>query len=169
MAVEEQTQYEDAGFIILSTTAYPRAGQRLTISGRTVTKLGFWLRKYGTPAGSFYFATRKVSDDSIIVRELVATADSLTTTISYVEHTFASPPAVDEEVRILVEYPFGDAANMITTYRKLSDVKADEYSSYDHPPYFDDAGADHAYKYTYEEPAAIVGGINPALLELITP
>jgi len=153
VATEEQTQYDVAdGYIIVGSGDYDRAGQRLTISSRTVTKLGFWLRKYGTPPGSYYFAIRKVSDDSIIVREAVDSADNLTETITYIEHTFASPPTINEEVRILVEYNLGDASNMITTYRKMDDVKADEYSIY-HSALGGYEGSsqayDHAYRYTY--------------------
>jgi len=149
MATEEQTQYDTA--LILQTTVSHRGGQRITISNRTVTKLGFWLRKYGNPPGSYYFSIRKVSDDSVIVSEAVGTADSLTTTITYTEHTFASPPYINEEVRILVEYTSGNATNLITTYRQNDDVKASEDATYYQSGAYTDrtAQSDHAYIYTY--------------------
>lgn len=153
MATEEQTTYNTEQ--ILNSTNAQRTGQRLTVSDRIVSKLGFYLRKYGTPAGSYYFAIRKVSDDSIIIRELVATADSLTETITYTEHTFSTTAYVNEEVRLLVEYDSGTATDLITVSYQNSDVKASEYRFYYHVATYTDfsaGGEDHAYKYTYTTP-----------------
>ena len=150
-AIRGQVQYDTAQ--ILQAADAHRAGQRLTISNRVVIKLGFWLRKFGTPDGSYYFAIRKVSDDSIIVREAVDLADNLTTTITYKEHTFASPAVANEEVRIMVEYGgdgAGDAANLITTYRQNNDVRTGEDATYYQSSAYTDrtAQSDHAYQYT---------------------
>lgn len=168
MAVEEQTQYNTPR--ILHMGAAQRSGQRLTISSRTVTKLGFWLRKYGAPPGTYYYAIRKVSDDSVIVREAVDLADNLTETITYIEHTFSSPPTVNEEVRILVEYQEGNSTNLITTYWQNSDVKAGEYHTDFEVSVYTDwiaGGEDHAYRYTYEEPITRLMGFPPALMEVL--
>lgn len=156
MAVEEQTQQNTA--LILNAIGPIRGGQRLTIANREVTKLGFWMRKYGTPPGSYYFAIRKVSNDAVLVRELVDAANNLTEVISYKEHTFAAPTTVNEEVRILVEYNLGDGANMITTYFQNADVKSGEYRCYYQDAAYVDysvPGDDHAYRYTYEEAAGL--------------
>lgn len=154
MAVEEQLEQDTA--LIINATGPIRGGQRLTIANRQVTKLAFYLRKFGTPPDTYYFAIRKVSDDGILVREAVALADSLTEVVTLVEHTFAAPPTVNEEVRILVEYNAGDGANLITTYYKNSNVKAGEYRCYYQAAAYTDysaGGEDHAYRYTYEEEA----------------
>lgn len=151
---EGQTQY-DTALAFTSEQAY-RGGQRLTISNRYVSKLGFWLRKYNSPPGSYYFAVRKVSDDSIIIREAVGLADDLSTTVTYIEHTFATPVLVNEEVRILVEYTASDTTNVISSWYQNSDVKASEYRTYCNANLvyvdFSAVGHDHAYIYTYVSP-----------------
>jgi len=151
---EEQTQY-DKPLAFTSQQAY-RGGQRLTISNRYVSKLGFWLRKYNSPPGSYYFAIRKVSDDSIIIREAVGLADDLPTTVTYIEHTFATPVLVNEEVRILVEYTTPSTTNVISSWYQYSDVKASEYRTYCNANLvyvdFSAVGHDHAYIYTHVSP-----------------
>lgn len=153
MAVEEQTTYNTARILHLGVAE--RSGQRLTISNRMVSKLGFWLRKYGSPDGSYYFAIRKISGDAIIVREAAGVANDLTETVTYMEYTFSSPVFINEEVRIMVEYGedgSGNATNLITTYWQNTDVKADEFNTYMQDDVYidwDDFFEDHAYRYTY--------------------
>jgi len=154
MPIEEQTQHNYE--YDLRSGAIIRLGQRLTISNRQVTKLGFWLWKYGAPPGNVYCTIRKVSDDSVIVNEVLIAANSLTGSPVYREHTFSSPPLVDEEVRILVEYNQGNVSNSIFARFQLTDVKADEYETHYDGSYTDNTPYDCAYRYTYEEP--VVGG-----------
>lgn len=153
MSVEEQTVYNTP--LILHSGVAERTGQRLFISNRTVSKLGFWLRRYGNPWGTYYFSIRKISGDVIIVREAAGLAGELTETITYYEHTFSSPVFIDQEVRIMVEYGedgAGNSTNLITAYHQNSNVKAGEYRTYMQSDVYTDFladGQDHAYRYTF--------------------
>ncbi|GAI90944.1 unnamed protein product, partial [marine sediment metagenome] len=83
-----------------------RAGQLLTITDRTVTKLAFLLAKYGDPSGNVTFEIRKASDDSLICSKLWGDASSLTVYDDYewCGVTFDSPVYINEQVRICVHF-----------------------------------------------------------------
>ena len=101
MATEEQTAYND--FLSLLVTEAGRIGQKLTITNRTVTKLGFWLGKKNSPVGDVTFTIRRVSNDAVLGSKVWGNATSLTTSPVYREATFDSPVAVNELVYILAE------------------------------------------------------------------
>ena len=164
MATEYQTQYDTA--LILDSAVATRVGQRVTIPNRKITKLGFWLRKYNNPSGNYSYVIRKVSNDDVLVNETVAAASSLTEIVTYVEHTFSSPPTVNEEVRLLVEFSGDSSPDIMTTYYKATtSEKAGEYRCYYQDAAYVDFsanGSDHAYIYTYTG----VGGTYPSVITL---
>lgn len=146
---EEQTTGSYLG-AWLYNGGWVRSGQKLTISNRIVSKLGFWLCKAGSPSGNITFSIRKVSDDDVIVSGVWGNASSLNTTPTYREVTFGSPTLINEEVRILVEFGGGNSSNPVKAYINDGDVKADENmqqwipSSYSNYP-----NMDYVYIYTY--------------------
>lgn len=151
MATEEQTAYDSEGY--LDSTGWVRIGQKLTISNRTVSKLGLWLRKVGRPTGDITFTIRKVSDDSIITSKVWGNASGLSTSLAYKEVTFDSPVLINEEVRIAAEFSGGNADNTVRIGHKDGDVKADESYQQYATSWVNYATRDCAYIYTYTIPA----------------
>jgi len=162
MAVEEQTevQFDWA----LYSGGNTRGGQKLTISNRQVTKLGFWLMKTNAPTGDVTLTIRKVSDNAIILSKVWGDAAELPTERTYEEVEFDTPATINEEVRILTEFTGGSTENQVKVAIKLSDVKADEQFTYYESPSWTETDYDCAYRYTYEEPPAPAGGGGPASL-----
>lgn len=162
-----------------------RMGARLTIPGRTVTKLSFLLAKTGSPTGDVTFTIRKVSDDSILASKVWGDASALLRPPNWEwkEVTFDAPIFINEEVRILVEFSGGDhLLNYVNYYCSWTDVKAGECLTYYIAASGYDAGAwspldkDGAYIYTYTavaptgttDPATIVGDIEATLNGTVT-
>ena len=166
MAIEEQPLHSSE-LIILQSAGNIKAGQRLTISNREVTKLGFYIEKYGFPTGDVTFTIRKVSDDALINSKVWGDAGDLPTVVTYEEVELVDPSVINEEVRISVEFSGGTSTNRVSCSGELSDVKEDEYLTKYYTSWEDLTDKDLAYKYTYEEPAAgwlgkIAGVTNPA-------
>ncbi len=160
MATEEQTSYVTT--IGMYSGSFVRAGQKLTISERTVSKLSLVLKKYGSPAGNITFIIRRVSDDGVICSKVWADASGLTTSPDWYEVTFDTPEAINEEVRICAEFAGGDINNQVVLYVG-SDLKANENSCW-YATSWKDGASDAAYIYTYEEPAPPAAGGGPAAL-----
>ncbi len=153
MATEEQTSHNANG--VIYSTSYTKDGQRLTISNRRVTKLGFWLRKLADPTGDVTFEIRKISPDDVISSKVWGDASALPTEDTYEEVEFDTPQTVNEEVRICADFSGGDGSNFVVVRYQNTDVKGDEYrSQYQSPNWVDSAAQDGAYIYTYEEAAA---------------
>lgn len=148
MATEEQTQHNTiAG---LDGTDERRAGQKLTISSRVVSKLAFKLIQVGSPTGNVTFTIRKLSTD-IISSKVWGDASSLPTSYpatEWQEVTFDTPQLVNEEVWIFCEFAGGDSQNQVALALQSEDVKADEHL------YLISFGnvfdSDATYRYTYE-------------------
>ena len=133
--------------------SYTWIGQRLTISNRQVTKLGLWLSKYGLPTGNITYQIRRVSDDGLIMEKVLCDASELTTDPTYYELTFDTPTIINEEVRILAYFPYGDGSNAARFGYKDSDVKANEYVTYKHTDTWAEATTlDATYRYKYYLP-----------------
>lgn len=127
MATEEQTHLDGHFATVYGGTG---AGQRLTISGRTVSKLSFPLEKIGSPgSGDVIFYIKKVSDDSTIMEKVWGDAQDVPSSVTWLEVTFDTPVSIDEEVRLLVRNNgSGSAGNGLGIHASwLSDVKAGEY------------------------------------------
>jgi len=147
---EEQTAHN--AVIALYSGSRIRAGQRLTISNRIVTKLSFPIRKFGSPTGNVTFTIRKVSDDSVLASKVWGDASALPTTVTWEEITFDSPININEEVRIQVEFSGGDSSNTVRYRYQDTDVKASELHTRYITSYTDRSGNDGAYIYTYSLP-----------------
>ncbi|MBA7583281.1 hypothetical protein ES708_25222 [subsurface metagenome] len=148
---EEQTEsnYEAA----LSSEDCSRAGQRLTIANRKVTKLAFLLKRTGSPTGDITYTIRRVSDDSIIISKVLGDASEINTFLTWYEATFDTPATINEEVRILCEFEQGDLWNSIDFRFMAADVKAGEYFTRIFGGSYIDAEAwDGAYRYKYYLP-----------------
>lgn len=147
-ATEEQTESNDN--IAIKGVNAPTCGQRLTIPNRTVTKLAFYIRREGNPTGDVTLTIRKVSDKSLILSKVWGNAADVPTDLTWLEVTFDTPIAVNEEVRILIETSGYNDDNHLVSRMQLSDVKADEMwtrGSVASP--VDMATWDFVYKYTY--------------------
>jgi len=154
MATEEQLQHD--ALLRFGWSARPAAGQRLTISNRTVTAISFFLAKKGSPSGNVYFRIRKVSDDSVMGSKLWGQASALPAegAGAWVEAILDSATYVNEEVRITCEGATGSSnLTAIDIGYQTTDVKADEYLSYGIPggTWVNSTAADCAYRYTFAE------------------
>ncbi len=150
MATEEQT---NTGIVIvgLRSGGASRAGQRLTISNRTVTKLSFPLRKFNSPTGNVTFTIRQI-DDSVLATKVLGDASALSPTLNWEEVTLDTPVFISEEVRILAEYSGGDGSNTVQCYAAITDVKADEYwTNYTSSSWQPQVTYDAPYTYTFTE------------------
>jgi len=146
--VEEQTQH-NAGYLP-GVTGVIRLGQRLTIANRKVVKLGFWLKKHHSPSGTIYFQIRRYSNKSLIAGQFAVNQQDVSTTPTYYEVEFDTPPTVNEEVIICTELTCSSSNVQVATRYQSSDVKANEqtirYRSFEWGEY---GSWDTAYRYTY--------------------
>jgi hypothetical protein len=100
-------------------------GQRVFIS-HTVTKLSFYLKKTGSPAGTnVTFYIKDTATFSTLASGTYAIA-SIGTTGAYHEVTFGAPVAIDEECWIYVEYTDGTATDYVSVGYSTSDQKGGE-------------------------------------------
>jgi len=160
MGVEQQTEW-DTKLGIAGTFPRVRGGQRLTIPGRTVTKLAFVLSKYSTPTGDVTFEIRRISPDEVIVSKVWGSAAGLQTNGNeqWEEAVLDTPTFIDEEVRIVVYYPDDVSNYRVQLGYKSSDVKADELFTFKPSGAWVDSGTgDAAYKYEYEDEPVGGGG-----------
>ncbi|MBA7580706.1 hypothetical protein ES708_22600 [subsurface metagenome] len=147
---EEQTLHPVGSS--MNSETFTQVGQRLTIPNRAVSKLGFWLYKYGAPAGDVTFKILRVSDDGLICSKKWGNAEDLPIEFDYKEVTFDTPQTINEEVRILAEFAGGDGSNGIRQGTENSDVKEDEYLTKGVGLVWTDAEIwDCAYRYKYYE------------------
>ncbi|MBA7591002.1 hypothetical protein ES708_33147 [subsurface metagenome] len=152
---EEYTEEQTLSFasVSLSSEDNQRAGQRLTIANRKVTKLAFRLFRRGSPTGDVTFTIRKVSDDSIILSKVLTDASEISDLQTWYEVTFATPTTINQEVRILCEFSGGTHPDRIEFRMYLADVKPDEFlTRMKNGTYTDVASYDGTYKYKYYLP-----------------
>ncbi|MBA7630708.1 hypothetical protein ES703_38232 [subsurface metagenome] len=148
---EEQTQYDESYTIY--AVIRPAVGQRLTIANRQLTKLGFWLKKHGSPTADITFRIRRVSDNGLIAEKVWGNAADLPETDTYEEVTLDTPVTINEEVRISPWYEAGDGNNCVRVSSKGADVKANEvHTSYLSEEWSDDGSRDCTYRYKYYLP-----------------
>ena len=143
-----------------SNTAWPidqaqrqRAGQKLIISNRRVTKLAFYIYKDAGISGDVPFGIRKVSDDSLIASKVWGDAADLPTVATLEEVEFDTPVLINEEVRIYCQFE-GGAYNQGVRFRlQASDVKGNEcYTQFIDPDWSEIGSYDAAYRYKYYLP-----------------
>ncbi len=147
---EEQTQHNTEFQV---RDIYPRTAQRLIIpAGRSITKLGFWLRKEGVPTGEVYFRIRRVSDDGIELEKLWGDASALLATHAYEEVAFDTPKVLTDEHRLCVEFSGGSTSHYVVVAKQDSDVKENEYHTYyNSGAWIPLVTSDLAYRYKYYE------------------
>ncbi|MBA7592110.1 hypothetical protein ES708_34287 [subsurface metagenome] len=138
-----------------------RKGQRLTIANRSVTKLGFVLRRLNALAGTVTFTIRRPSDDSLIVSKLWGNAADLPEADTLIEVSLDEPVLVNEEVRILAEATGSWTDGYAAMSHQNTDVKANEYNCrYHTDTWYEDTAWDCAYRYTYYEGESKEGEID---------
>jgi hypothetical protein len=122
---ENLTGTGDAGYYHL----YDGIGQRITINGRTVKTLSFWLKKTGSPTGNITFYIRDADDLTVYNSKVLANASTLTT--SYVKYTvtFTTPVEITAPCYIYPEYTDGDISNYISVKSSATDVYANSWSA----------------------------------------
>ncbi|MBA7592072.1 hypothetical protein ES708_34246 [subsurface metagenome] len=148
--IEEQTQYNNVTHVY--GTVLTRGGQKLTIPGRMVTKLGFWLSNTATATGEIIYTIRRVSDDGIICSKVALDAGDLTITPTYHEVEWDSPVTIDEEVRLCVEPDgVGGVGYIDLSIKTTGSVKPDELMCYYIDSWTDSPTSDAAYRYKYYE------------------
>lgn len=130
-----------------------RLGQKLTISNRKVTKLGFWLKRSGSPTGNVTFTIRRVTDDYVILSKVWGDAGDLPGSVSYEELEFATPETINEQVRISAEYSGGNSSNTVDVQHSSINVKGNEMLSWCRDTTWSDrSDRDMRYRYKYYLP-----------------
>jgi hypothetical protein len=148
---EEQIAYNNT--LLLQSGSYIKAGQRLFISNREVTKLGFWIYRAAAPTGDVTFEIHRVSDDSLISSKIWGLIQDLPTVATYEEVEFDDPQIINEEVRICAHFPGGGGGSALRVCFQTTDVKADEcFTLYKTPPWNHWTASDAAYRYKYYLP-----------------
>jgi len=123
--IEEQTQ-ENAQRRMYAGS-WQREGQRLFIPNRRVTKLAFILyRDSSGIAEPVTFTIRKV-DGTLIISQVWGNQIDLPETPTWEELEFDTPPTINEEARIGVEFPYGTSTKVVSLRTMLADVKPGEY------------------------------------------
>ncbi len=147
---EEQTDHNS----LLGTQYHLYSGQRLFILERKVSKLGFWMRKIGSPAGDVFFQILSVEDDGILVSKKWGIAQDLPSDApEYKEVEFEAPVLIDEEVRILSFFDgVPSTSHYVITRYQNTDVKENEHATRGSPGgWIPIATGDTAYRYKYYE------------------
>lgn len=159
MATEEQTQFNNSTPIGISLNV--RVAQKLPITNRLVSKLGFWLHKVGTPPGNVTFVIYAQDDDEVLASKVLGTADSLTTSPAYYEVTFDSPVSINEAVYIAAVDTEVNGTNYVRVNLQLNpSVKAGENLATHNGTVWSTSGIteyDCAYIYTYTSIPVAVG------------
>ncbi|MBA7590636.1 hypothetical protein ES708_32763 [subsurface metagenome] len=151
---EEYTEEQTEGIYSSSVGLglYKKVGQKLTIPNRKVTKLGFWLKKSGSPTGDVTYQIRKVSDDSLITEKVLCDAAEIPIERTYEEAVLDTPTLINEEVRIIVIHPNAQASHRISFYYAEADLKANEcFTRYSNTTWTDDTANEMTYRYKYYE------------------
>jgi hypothetical protein len=150
--IEEQPLYNGGLFLLPSR---PYAGQRLTITKRSIITLAFVLERHGAGyASEISFTIRRVSDDSIIATKVWGPEVFVPTVPTWLEVAFPTPIPVNEEVRITVDWPEAQYsnANSLRFWLQTADVKPNEYCIwYQNGSWVEITFYDSAYRYTYYE------------------
>jgi len=89
------------------------AGQRLTITDRTVTTLSFRLKKTGSPSGEVVFRLRDVESEAVLASKTFPIG-SIAEAPAVCKVTFDTPIAVDQDAWIYCEHTEGDTDNYIS-------------------------------------------------------
>jgi len=163
MAVEEQTAWNALLFIQVSRK---NGGQKLTIANRVVSKLALRLTKSGSPTGNVVIRILRVSTGEVLATKIWGSASLIPawTDTVLAEVTFDTPVLINEEVRILVYWPYDEGSNYPQLCYQNTNVKSGEVLTHGNGGWTDNSVWDSTYKYTYEEPTPPAAGGGPAAL-----
>ena len=150
MAEEEQTQHDSLVGLSGQEGGKVRAGQKKTISNSSISKLAFPIYKLNNPTGNVTFNIRRVSNDASLGSKVWGDASALSVSVVWEEVTFDSPVAVNEEVRLLVEFSNEVVENQVAyRFYGASSIKADENFVWYVTGWSGENDQDGAYRYTY--------------------
>ena len=127
-------------------------GQKLTINNRVLSKLSFYLKRVGNPAGYVGYWIRRVSDDSLIWQKILMNSNEISTTPQWYELDIDPPILINEEVRIIAYATNNGAGNLINIYMAITDIKPSEHAFFRNAAgvYTEHPGWDFMYIYTYQ-------------------
>ena len=157
---EEELLYNAAHIVRGGTT--PKVGQRRLIPNHKVLNLSLVLEIINGPVGDVFFAIAGTSDNYEYVKERLCDASEIALGANWYKLQFSSPPIINDEVVMYVEFQGGDGVNHIRIHYQNSDVKANEnlraasplcWYEYDFAP----SNYDCAYKYEYQAMGAPAG------------
>jgi len=106
-------------------------GQQITISEETISKVAFYLSKWGNPTGTVYSMIRKAGNDEII--ETSTDTLDFSTIPSYPNFAwfnFSFNSFVNEQVRIIVTYADGNSGNYLMVKYQNTDVCSGCYTQF---------------------------------------
>ncbi|GAI99878.1 unnamed protein product, partial [marine sediment metagenome] len=151
MAVEEQTLYNTTQPV---APDYRRVGQRLTISNRLVSKLGFWFHRQSYPTGILVFEIYRKSNEELLASKLWGNAVDVPSGLppTYLEVTFDEPVFIDDEVYICAYSTGTSDSDFPIMHRQYPSVKPDEGYVQKNGTWEEDDFWDTAYRYTYIVP-----------------
>jgi hypothetical protein len=128
-----------------------RAGQKITVSSKTICKVAFLITKVGNPTGTAYVTIRKVSDDSVIEMS-TDTLDVSTITpdpiYTFYEYIFDSE--LNEAVRFSLQYDGGTSSDFIRLGVYTSDAIIGIFTKYNGSEWIDESDNEACIK-VYEE------------------
>ncbi len=147
---EDQLLYNSTQSIHGDTYFY--VAQILTIPNRTVTKLGFWLSKYGSPLGDVIYEIARYPAGNTIAHQLLRDASLLNTEPTFEVVEWETPPTINEDVFLVVFFPHGTNSNYIRLYYQNTDVKPDEFFGRYRTYWNLHTDWECAYRYAYQLP-----------------
>ncbi|MBA7564962.1 hypothetical protein ES708_06631 [subsurface metagenome] len=150
--IEEQTEYNASS--IVYGTHRAKVGQRVAIPNRKVLKLAFVLQRINLAVGDVFFVIARTFDNVELIKQKLCDASELAGTPEWYELEFSSPPTINDEVAIYVEYPGGDSSNHILVHYQNANVKHNGYNEHYREVlglcWWEEDNWDCAYKYWYE-------------------
>lgn len=113
--------------------AWTRLGQRLMITDREITGIGYKVFKIGNPAGNVTISMYDVATDEVIVSKVWGDASELPEPGSsgYCEVTLSTPMRINREVRLCVEYYGGNSTDYcVAAYYTGDKITGESYTNY---------------------------------------
>jgi len=150
-----QQTAQDASYNLYTASTVHRAGQRFdSFAPNWITKVSFYLMKFGGPTGTANVTLRRVSDDAIIGTFGTLDVSTLGGAFAWKDFSTAVYNPQIQNVRISFEYTGGDAANYVIWGRRAADVGSGVQTIYNNGTgtWTDNASNDATYKYYIQVP-----------------
>jgi len=132
--------------------AWTRLGQRLMITDREITGIGYKVFKIGNPAGNVTISMYDVATDEVIVSKVWGDASELPEPGSsgYCEVTLSTPMRINREVRLCVEYYGGNSTDYcVAAYYTGDKITGESYTNYRNQWHDIGEAEEGSYCYTY--------------------